>query len=135
MESVTPRAHQIQEVTANVPKGVPVVMLNMLRFREIAAYPDGKPTISGRQAYAKYNQGASKLVAQHGGSLVWFGQARGAVIGPPDENWDRIFLVRYPSIEKFIEMIASAAYREIVVHRSSALKDSRLIVTVEKERG
>jgi hypothetical protein len=29
-------------------------------------------------------------------------------------------------------MIGSAAYQEIVVHRSSALKDSRLIVTIEK---
>ena len=132
MKSIAPRPDQIEEVIAAVPKGVPVVMLNMLRFRKMAEYPDERPKISGREAYAKYSAEAAKHVAKVGGSLVWFGEAQGSVIGPPDEHWDHIFLVRYPSIEKFIEMISSASYRAIVVHRSSALKDSRLIATVEK---
>ena len=132
MESIAPRPNQMQEVIAAVPKGVPVVMLNMLRFRKTAAYPDGRPAISGREAYAKYSAEAAQHVARVGGSLIWFGEAQGSVIGPPDEYWDHIFLVRYPSIEKFVEMISSAAYQSIVVHRSSALKDSRLIVTIEK---
>jgi uncharacterized protein (DUF1330 family) len=132
MESIAPRPDQLQEAIAGVPKGVPVVMLNMLRFRKTAAYPDGRPAISGREAYAQYSTAASKCVAKVGGRLVWIGDAQGVVIGPQDEQWDLIFLVRYPSIETFIEMIGSAAYQEIVVHRSSALKDSRLIVTIEK---
>jgi uncharacterized protein (DUF1330 family) len=132
MESIAPRPNQMQEVIAAVPKGVPVVMLNMLRFREMAAYPDGRPAISGRAAYARYSAEAAKHVARVGGSLVWFGEAQGSVIGPSDEHWDHIFLVRYPSIAKFIEMISSASYQAIVVHRSSALEDSRLIATVER---
>lgn len=132
MASIAPRADQMQEVIAAVPKGVPVVMLNMLRFRETAQYPDERPKISGREAYAKYSAEAAQHVAKVGGSLVWFGEAQGSVIGPPDEHWDHIFLVRYPSIEKFVEMVSSASYKAIVVHRSSALKDSRLIVTLEK---
>ena len=109
-----------------------MVMLNMLRFRKTAAYPDGRPAVPGREAYARYSMAASQQVAKVGGSLVWIGGALGSVIGPPDEQWDQIFLVRYPSIEKFIEMIGSAAYQKAVVHRSSALEDSRLIVTIEK---
>ena len=132
MESIGPRPDQLQKAIAAVPEGVPVVMLNMLRFKEMADYPDGRPAISGREAYAKYSEAASKHVAKVGGSLVWIGAAKGSVIGPPDERWDQIFLVRYPSIEKFIEMISSASYQDIVVHRSSALADSRLIVTIEK---
>lgn len=132
MESITPRPDQMQAVLTKVPRGVPVVMLNMLRFRETADYPDGRPGVSGREAYAHYSEAASKHVAHVGGSLVWIGTAQGSVIGPPDEKWDQVFLVRYPSIEKFIEMIGSAAYQEIVVHRSAALADSRLIVTLEK---
>jgi len=133
MASIAPRPDQLQEAIARVPKGVPVVMLNMLRFRETAAYPDARPAITGRAAYARYSAEASKQVTQVGGRLVWSGDAQGAVIGPPDEAWDLIFLVRYPSIEKFIAMINSPAYQAIVVHRASALKDSRLIVTVEKQ--
>jgi uncharacterized protein (DUF1330 family) len=132
MASIAPRPDQLQEAISGVPKGVPVVMLNLLRFRELAAYPDGRPAISGRAAYAKYSAEASTQVAQVGGSLVWIGEARGSVIGPPDEQWDQIFLIRYPSIEMFIRMIRSTAYQDIVVHRTAALKDSRLIVTVEK---
>jgi hypothetical protein len=45
---------------------------------------------------------------------------------PTNENADG-----YPSIEVFIEMINSASYQDILVHRSSALKDSRLIATIE----
>ena len=133
MASIAPRPDQLQATIVSVPKGVPVVMLNMLRFRELAAYPDGRPAISGRAAYAKYSTEASKQVAKAGGSLVWIGDAQGSVIGPPDEQWDQIFLVRYPSIEMFIRMINSAAYQDIVVHRTAALKDSRLIATLEKE--
>lgn len=132
MESIAPRPDQLQETLAGVPEGVPVVMLNMLRFRETAEYPDGRPSISGREAYAQYSAEASKHVAKVGGRLLWIGDAQGAIIGPRDEKWDHIFLVRYPSIEKFIEMIGSTAYQAIVVHRSSALRDSRLIVTIEK---
>jgi len=132
MGSITPRPDQLQEAIAGVPRGVPVVMLNMLRFRKTAAYPDGRPSISGKEAYARYSAEASRQVAKVGGSLVWIGNAQGALIGPPEEHWDQIFLVRYPSIEAFIEMIGSAAYQDIVVHRSSALEDSRLIVTLEK---
>ena len=62
---------------------------------------------------------------------MWFGEVLTSVIGPIDENWDQIFHVRYPSIEVFLEMINSASYQEIIVHRSSALKDSRLIATIE----
>ena len=133
MASIAPRPDQLQEALADVPQGVPIVMLNMLRFRETAAYPDGRPAISGRAAYAKYSAEASKQVAQVGGSLVWIGEALGSVIGPPDEQWDQIFLIRYPSFEMFIRMINSAAYQDIVVHRTAALKDSRLIATRENE--
>ena len=132
MESIDPRPNQIQEMISKVPKGVPVIMLNMLRFREIAEYPDGKPNISGREAYAKYSEEALKHIERIGGKLIWFGEAKASVIGPPDEYWDHIFLVRYPSIEKFIEMINCASYQDIVVHRSSGLKDSRLIAIIER---
>ena len=132
MESIDPRPEQFNEVIAKVPKNVPVVMLNLLKFRDIAGYPDGKADISGRDAYAIYSEHALKHLADIGGELIWFGEAKASVIAPPDEDWDQVFLVRYPSIEKFIEMVTNPLYQEIVIHRSSALKDSRLIATIEQ---
>ena len=131
MASIDPRPEQFQEVISKVPKGVPVVMLNLLKFRYIAGYPDDRAEISGRDAYALYSEKALKHLADIGGELIWFGEAQASVIAPPDEDWDQVFLVRYPSIEKFVEMVMNPSYQVIVIHRSSALKDSRLIATIE----
>lgn len=131
MNSIEAPSGRIEKILPRIPKGVAVVMLNMLRFKKSAAYPDARPGISGRQAYAAYSEGAMAQVEDVGGRVIWFGRARGTVIGPPDETWDHIFLVRYPSIERFMEMVSRPAYRELLVHRTAALEDSRLILTLE----
>ncbi len=122
---------RIQRMLSRVPKGVAVVMLNMLRFRDQAAYPDGREGVTGRRAYAEYSAGAAAHVADVGGRVIWFGRAKGAVIGPAHEAWDHIFLVRYPCVERFVEMTSRPAYQSLLVHRTAALEDSRLIMTVE----
>jgi uncharacterized protein (DUF1330 family) len=126
---------QLAAELRNIPRGVPVVMLNMLKFRDRAVYASGDQRISGRAAYQTYRDGASKLVAKVGGGLVWRGETKAPLIAPAGEKWDEIFLVRYPSIEKFIEMVSSPEYRKIVVHREAALADSRLIANVEVSSG
>ncbi len=139
MVSINPETKQIEKAIATIPKGVPVVMLNLLNFKDKAYYPDHKighmpdnnQEISGRQAYAIYSEKALKHLSSVGGEVIWFGTAKASIIAPPGENWDQIFLVRYPSIDKFIEMITRKSYQEIVIHRTAALKDSRLIATIE----
>lgn len=119
---------------SQIPRGVPIVMLNMLNFRDAADYLDGGPPATGEQAYAKYRAEASKLVAKVGGAPVWSGDAKAAVIAPDNEHWDEVLLVRYPSLEAFFSMINSEAYQAIVFHRTAALEDSRLIATVENSK-
>ena len=52
------------------------------------------------------------------------------VIGlTPDEQWDDILLVSYPSKEAFLAMIGDSDYQAAAEHRSAALADSRLIGT------
>lgn len=123
---------QAAQRLGQIPRGVPIVMLNMLNFRDAADYPEGGPAVTGEDAYAKYRAEASKLVAKVGGAPVWSGDAKAAVIAPDNEHWDEVFLVRYPSLEAFFSMINSEAYQAIVFHRAAALEDSRLIATVEK---
>lgn len=106
----------------------------MLKFREVAEYPDGGAKVSGREAYACYRQAASKLVAEVGGGPVWSGDVKASIIAPAGEDWDEVFLVRYLSIEKFLQMIGSQAYQDVVIHRSAALADSRLIAMVENQK-
>lgn len=131
-----PQAHsqdQAGQRFADIPRGVPVVMLNMLKFRDDADYGDNETKMTGREAYDVYRAGASKLVAKVNGNRVWIGNVKTEIIAPEGEEWDEVFLVRYPSIEAFIGMVSSEAYQKVVIHRTAALEDSRLIAMVEKE--
>lgn len=108
----------------------PLVMLNLLRFREQAQYaPDFEAEpCSGEQAYARYAEGALAAIGRVGGRPLWFGTVGEVVIGPAGEEWDQAFLIHYPSRAKFIEMTSDPSYLAIVPHRSAALADSRLIL-------
>ena len=91
-------SQKMLELLPRVPKGVAVTMLNMLRFRETAAYPDGQARGVGAKGLRGLQcRGRMGHVADVGGKVIWFGRAGGTVIGPAGEAWDHIFLVRYPS--------------------------------------
>ena len=51
------------------------------------------------------------------------------VIGPADEQWDVLILVRYPSPTAFIDMVTTPEYQALSGHRTAALADSRLVPT------
>ncbi len=136
MRTVDPDPDQLLETLAALPSGVPVTMLNLLRFREVAAYPEGYADLgacSGREAYTeRYGPAAFRLVSEVGGEVVWSGEARASLIAPPEEEWDLVLLVRYPSVEAFTTMLAHPDYHpHATAHRTAALLDSRLIATVE----
>ena len=132
MGAINPEPNQIKNALSNIPKRIPIVMLNLLKFRDKAAYESEEIDISGEQAYENYAEGAFQCLQKVGGELVWSGDAKASLISPVGEEWDQVLLIRYPSIEKFLEMISSAEYNKVVKHRTAALEDSRLIATVEK---
>jgi uncharacterized protein (DUF1330 family) len=104
----------------------PVHMLNLIRIREHAAYPDGR-TASGTQAYDAYSHESAPVFSRLGGRIVWRGQFELMLIGPTEEKWDVCFIAEYPSVAAFVEMVRDPTYREAVKHRQAAVVDSRLI--------
>jgi hypothetical protein len=52
-------------------------------------------------------------------------------IGPSQETWDMVALVRYPNARAYSNMKAAEAYEDARAHRRAALYDSRLIMTKE----
>jgi uncharacterized protein (DUF1330 family) len=115
-----------------IPKDQPVIMINLLRFREKADYsqrPDVTPC-TGREAYyERYAPVASPLVEAGGAKIFWLGRVLAGVIGPPDERWDDVLLVQYPSFAVLQKLFANPAYQAVVFHRTAALEDSRLIAS------
>lgn len=112
----------------------PIVMINLLRFREQAAYPPGssETPCTGREAYGRYAVTALQQVREVGGRVVWQGGVLNALIAEPGEEWDEASLVEYPSPKAFLEMVSRPAYLEAAVHRTAALVDSRLIATTTR---
>lgn len=112
------------------PEG-PVVMLNLLRFRETADYagaPDLAPAepISGREAYQRYADHTAPFLAEAGSEVLFAGDGGNGLIGPPDERWDLVLLVRHPSAKGFLAFASNEAYLQGLPHRTAALEDSRL---------
>lgn len=105
----------------------PVEMLNLIRLRAQARYPDGR-TATGAAAYAEYGARAAPVFARVGGRILWRGQPQLMLIGPADERWDIAFVAGYPSAGAFLAMVTDADYqRDAVPHRRAAVADSRLI--------
>ena len=119
------------EVFKDLNRDQPIEMLNLVRLRAKAAYPEGhalaQDALSGAEAYARYGQGSGPVLARVGGSILWRGGFQAMLIGPGDEAWDHVFIARYPTAHAFLEMVTDPAYREAVVHRQAAVETSRLI--------
>lgn len=110
----------------------PVVMLNLLRFREQADYsrsPHLAPDtpITGAQAYRHYAAHTTPFLQQAGGEVIFSGTGTTPLIGPMDEQWDLVLLVRYPDVQTFLSFSSDDGYLAGVGHRTAALEDSRLL--------
>lgn len=110
----------------NVPREGPIHMLNLVALRETAEYPDGRKA-SGAEAYAAYGRETAHILERLGGRIVWRGNMEAMLIGPQDEQWDLCFIAEYPSVDAFVSMIKDPEYREAMIHRQAAVKDSRLV--------
>ncbi|SKB58063.1 DUF1330 domain-containing protein [Sphingopyxis flava] len=114
-----------------LPRDTLIHMLNLVRFREQAAYPAGHALagqdLTGAEAYRHYGAESGAVFQRVGGRIVWRGTMEAMVIGPDGERWDAVFIAEYPTSSAFMEMVTDPVYREAVIHRQAAVETSRLI--------
>jgi uncharacterized protein (DUF1330 family) len=104
------------ETLSGLPDDAPVVMLNLMRFRERSRDGNG----SGWDAYLRYSALTIKLIKAQGGTIAWTGTAEAVALGSPEDNrWDYAALVRYPSRAAFIAMMTSPAYAKANIEREN----------------
>src|SRR5215469_12596104 len=124
---VYPTQDRIAALMGN-PSAEPIVMLNLLKFREKAQYADGRATtLSGREAYMLYGDAMRKFVEKNGGKFIFQGFTEQLVIGEVGEMWDIVALVEYPSAAAFAKIATSPEVSEIGVHRAAGLEGQLLI--------
>ena len=114
-----------------------MVMLNLLRLRERADYsatPELAPPeeISGAEAFQKYVDHTMPFLEASGGELQFLGEGGRFFIGPEDEQWDVVMLVRQSSVQSFFAFATDPLYMAGIGHRTAAVIDSRLLPIVEK---
>jgi len=121
VNSVFPGPEQIAEFFG-APEDGPFVMVNLLKFKDRAEYPDGSDAhLTGREAYARYGEAVSKLVAGLGGKIRYSGAVTGLLLGEVEELWDAVALAEYPSLAAFQAMAMSPEMHAIEHHRKAGL--------------
>ena len=132
--SIDPTADQVRALRDGPAEG-PIVMVNMLKFKDRADYPDDysgdDPAVSGKEAYARYQQAFTVTVAETSqAEVIYHGPVQQVFIGRDGgaaEDWDKMLIVRYPSKQHFLAMMANEAYREALVHRYAGLERTVLL--------
>ena len=131
MSYVDPTREQFKAIFG-LPLERPVHMINLLRFRDFAAYRESDPEagekpVTGAEAYRHYGTDAAPHFAEVGGKQLWIGAPELMLIGPQVERWDLAFVAFYPTAQAFVDMLRNPDYQRATRHRTAAVADSRLI--------
>lgn len=122
------RTDEQWKLLSEADPSVPIVMLNLIRFRDTALDGHGCDGMTGEEAYAEYGRRLRELADDFPGNPFWVGDAGRTYIGPDDESWDLVLCVGYESVSIFRDMLASEVYQEAARARTAAVADSRLIL-------
>jgi len=113
--TVDPTQETVQQFIGE-DDGAPIVMLNLLRY-------DGD---EGRAKYMEYAGHTVAHLERVGGEVLYFGDAATPLVPNDGEQWDAVILVKYPSRNKFLEMVMHPEYQKITHLRTEALADAVL---------
>lgn len=123
--------HLNEQALKALPDDGPVVMLNLMRFRERSLDGNG----SGWDAYLRYSALTIKLIKARGGTIIWTGDAEAVALGVPDlHRWDYVALVRYPSRAAFLDMMNAPEYATANLERENGCADHTIIAVNETYR-
>ncbi len=129
VNAVYPGEKQIKEMQDAGPDG-PIVMVNLLKFRDRAKYSDGRETdLSGREAYDLYARDVMKLVVDYGGNVIFAGDTTFLALGEATPLWDEVALAMYPTRKALFDMSTSKEWMAIAVHREAGLEGQLNIET------
>ncbi|WP_050423256.1 DUF1330 domain-containing protein [Bradyrhizobium tropiciagri] len=114
---------------SELDQAAPVVMVNLMRFRQRSLAGDG----SGWDAYLRYSALTVPMIKARGGTLLWTGSAETVALGEPaSQRWDYLALVYYPSVAAFLDMMTSADYEtRCDPHRRNGCEAHVIIATRE----
>ncbi|MVN78869.1 DUF1330 domain-containing protein [Hymenobacter sp. HMF4947] len=125
------RLDAVVAAAAALPAEQPVVMLNLLRYRDQATYddPTTQPPRTGHEAYQAYIAAFLQYNDPAEFTIVFQGAAQAQLAGLPGEQWDAVALVEYRNLNVFRRWVESDIYTsQVAPIRRAALADWRLLL-------
>ena len=137
MQTIEMTSEAVLAAASVLPEDVPIIMLNLLRYREHAEYGERTDVApcSGREAYFQHYIPAFNKIASANSittNIFYYGTVLASLVAPADEPWDDVALVEYPSFAAFRRIAESREYAvEAAHHRRAALENWRLVATIK----
>jgi uncharacterized protein (DUF1330 family) len=113
---VEPSPEQLAEMQA-IAGGAhdgPLVMLNLNRYRDPAAY-------------ARYGEVAQRVLDRVGGRVLWHAPVGETVIGEGEERFDDVIAVWYPTAAAFLQLVSDPEILAARQHRLDGLERAALL--------
>lgn len=83
-------------------------MLNLMRFRDVADYTANleltpEVPISVAEAFNRYIEHTLPFLRESGGEIMFLSDGGEFLIGPEDERWDLVMMIRQSSAQSFLD--------------------------------
>ena len=127
--AVMPNEDQIKEFSEQ-GEDKPIYMVNLLKFKEKANYPDKRETdLTGEEAYAIYAEEVAGHLEKVGGKPLFGGEVERLMLGEVEDLWDKVAIAMYPSRKAMFLMINDPDYIVSAQHRVAGLEGQLNIET------
>jgi len=111
-------------------KDQPIYMVNLLKFKDKATYPDKRETdLTGEEAYAIYGQEVRKHLEKVGAKPIFSGKVSRLMLGEVEDLWDTVAIAMYPNRIAMLDMLSDPEYIKSAQHRVAGLEGQLNIET------
>ena len=111
-------------------KDQPIYMVNLLKFKDKAEYPDKRETdLTGEEAYAIYGQEVRKHLEKVGAKPIFSGKVSRLMLGEVEDLWDVVAIATYPNRKAMLDMLLDPEYIKSAQHRVAGLEGQLNIET------
>ena len=111
-------------------KDQPIYMVNLLKFKDKATYPDKRETdLTGEEAYAIYGLEVRKHLEKVGAKPIFSGKVSRLMLGEVEDLWDVVAIATYPNRKAMLDMLSDPEYIKSAQHRVAGLEGQLNIET------
>jgi len=103
-------------------------MVNLMRYRERAVYPEGSPWDDDAEAAAaRYGRAVIPALVRRGSLPILLGSWEGTFLQPGGaDEWDQVGIVRYRSRRDMLEMAAALSHTEAGTHKWASIEKTHV---------